>query len=59
MMIVAGLRCVDKSSQCAELAAKGQCDTSGWVLRNCRKSCKAKCDEQPLQPDGTRDLRVA
>ena len=46
-----GLRCVDKSSNCPSYSLS-QCEHSGWILRNCRKTCKAKCDAGPLRPEG-------
>ncbi|XP_058942463.2 zinc metalloproteinase nas-8-like [Pocillopora verrucosa] len=47
-----GLRCVDKSSNCPSYSLS-QCEHSGWILRNCRKTCKAKCDAGPLRPEGS------
>ncbi|XP_031566063.1 zinc metalloproteinase nas-6-like isoform X2 [Actinia tenebrosa] len=47
-----GLRCADKRSKCPTYAQQGECVKSGWVFRNCLISCKAKCDTQPLKPDG-------
>ena len=46
-----GLRCVDKSSNCPSYSLS-QCEHSGWILRNCRNTCKAKCDAGPLRPEG-------
>ncbi|CAH3019601.1 unnamed protein product [Porites evermanni] len=48
-----GLRCADKSASCPSWAASGQCSKSGWTFRNCLISCKAKCDNQPIQPTGS------
>ena len=50
-VLIAGLRCVDKTGGCSDYSAD-DCANSGWVLRHCRKSCNAKCDKAPLKPQG-------
>jgi len=50
--MVVGLRCKDKKSNCASLAASGQCQKSGPTLRDCLITCKAKCDKSPPKLKG-------
>ena len=44
--------CVDKRKSCPSWAAQGDCKTNGWTERNCRISCKTRCDTQPVKPKG-------
>jgi len=39
-----GSTCVDNNSNCPAWAARGECQRSpGYMLRNCKKSCKVAC----------------
>jgi len=48
-----GLMCVDKRKSCPSWASQGDCKTNGWTERNCRISCKTRCDTHPFKPTGS------
>lgn len=48
-----GLMCIDKRKSCPSWAAQGDCKTNGWTERNCRISCKTRCDTHPVKPTGS------
>ena len=56
-IISTGLRCFDGRDECPNWAAAGDCVTNGWTERTCRISCKTKCDNEPVKPQGTKKYR--
>ncbi|KRY32501.1 Phospholipase D3 [Trichinella spiralis] len=43
--------CTDYSSQCPDWASGGQCESSEWVMKNCRLSCRKCFGSLPKQYD--------
>ena len=53
-----GLMCVDKRKSCPSWASQGDCKTNGWTERNCRISCKTRCDTHPVKPTGKQSFHA-
>ncbi|KRZ69627.1 Phospholipase D3, partial [Trichinella papuae] len=43
--------CTDYSSQCPDWASAGQCESSEWVMKNCKLSCRKCFGSLPKQYD--------
>ncbi|KRY70285.1 Phospholipase D3 [Trichinella pseudospiralis] len=43
--------CTDYSSQCPDWASSGQCESSEWVMKNCKLSCRKCFGSLPKQYD--------
>jgi len=51
--------CVDKRKSCPSWASQGDCKTNGWTERNCRISCKTRCDTHPVKPTGKQSFHTS
>ena len=52
VLVLLGIRCYDKRSECPSWARRGDCQTNGYVERVCRISCKKRCDLKEPRPAG-------